>query len=99
MSIMLTEIYDALKDAGASEDKSRQAAEAVAAYDSRVGDLKGELGAFRSEMHGELGAFRSEMRGELAAFRSEVRGEMALMKWMLGFVLAMLAALVLKNFL
>lgn len=33
MPLMLAEVYDALLDAGASEDKARKAAEAVAAYD------------------------------------------------------------------
>jgi len=35
MTTMITEIYDALIDAGASEEKSRKAAEAVAAYETR----------------------------------------------------------------
>ena len=36
MALRLTEIYDALLDAGASEEKARKAAEAVAAYDNRL---------------------------------------------------------------
>ena len=35
MATMLGEIYDAFKDAGASEEKSRAAAKAIADYDSR----------------------------------------------------------------
>ncbi|MEY4210535.1 MAG: hypothetical protein RLZ92_915 [Pseudomonadota bacterium] len=32
---MITELYDALKEAGASEEKSRAAAKALAEYESR----------------------------------------------------------------
>ena len=35
MALLLAEIYAALLEAGASEEKARKAAEAVAAYDNR----------------------------------------------------------------
>ncbi|MEY4210556.1 MAG: hypothetical protein RLZ92_936 [Pseudomonadota bacterium] len=34
MSVMITELYDALKEAGALEEKSRAAAKALAEYES-----------------------------------------------------------------
>ncbi len=40
MTTMVTEIYDALKDAGASDEKARAAAEAVAVYDRLSGDMR-----------------------------------------------------------
>jgi hypothetical protein len=43
MALMLTEIYDALIEAGASEDKARKAAEAVAAYDNRLAAIARKL--------------------------------------------------------
>ena len=43
MTIMLTEVYDALIDAGASEDKARKAASAVAGYDSRLVAIDAKL--------------------------------------------------------
>jgi len=39
MTAMLSELYGALKDAGASEDKARKAAEEVAAFNSRLTKL------------------------------------------------------------
>lgn len=39
MTMMLTEIYDAFRAAGVDEEKSRRAAEAVAAYENRLNDL------------------------------------------------------------
>jgi hypothetical protein len=40
---MVTEVYDALRDAGASEEKSRKAAEAIANYDSRLAAIDTRL--------------------------------------------------------
>ena len=43
MPIMSSELYDALIEAGASEDKARKAAEAVAAYENRFALLERKL--------------------------------------------------------
>jgi hypothetical protein len=43
MSIMVTEVYDALREAGASEDRSRRAAEVLANYDHEFVDICGDL--------------------------------------------------------
>lgn len=50
MATMISEVYDALKEAGASEDKARKAAEAIAAYDLRFGDMKNDLTALRGDV-------------------------------------------------
>jgi len=40
MTTMLSEVYDALRDAqGVSEEKARKAAEAIASYENRFADL------------------------------------------------------------
>jgi hypothetical protein len=44
---MISEVYDALKEAGASEDKARRAAEAVATYDNRLTKIDGDLGLLK----------------------------------------------------
>ena len=72
MSTMISEVYDALKEAGASEDKARKAAEAVAGYENRFARIENEL--------------------------THVRGELALVKWMIGFNLAMTIAMLWKVF-
>jgi hypothetical protein len=41
--MMISEIYDALKEAGASEDKARKAAEVLAAYESRFASIERRL--------------------------------------------------------
>lgn len=43
MSTMITELYDALRDAGASEEKSRAAAKAMADYDYRFNKIEADL--------------------------------------------------------
>ncbi|HSX79902.1 MAG TPA: integrase [Candidatus Saccharimonadia bacterium] len=43
MPLMSAELYDALIEAGASEEKARKAAEAVAAYDNRFAALERKL--------------------------------------------------------
>lgn len=43
MSIMVAEVYDALVEAGASEEKSRAAATAIADYDQRFNHIDFEL--------------------------------------------------------
>lgn len=65
MSTMISEVYDALKEAGASEEKARKAAEALASYENRFNRIESEL---------------------------------AVMKWMLGFNLAMTVAILWKVF-
>jgi len=65
MSTMISEVYDALKEAGASEEKARKAAEAVASYENRFARIEGDLGV---------------------------------VKWMIGFNLAMTVAVLWKVF-
>jgi len=62
---MIFEVYDALKEAGASEDKAKKAAEALAAYENRFN--KGE-------------------------------SDLNLLKWMVGFNLAISVGVLLKAF-
>jgi hypothetical protein len=62
---MIFEVYDALKEAGATEEKAKKAAEALAAYESRFNKIEGDLN---------------------------------LLKWMVGFNLALSAGILLKLF-
>ena len=43
MTTMITELYDALKEAGAGEEKARKAAETVAAYENRFNKIETDL--------------------------------------------------------
>lgn len=50
MPIMSAEVYDALTEAGASPDKARKAAEAVASYDTQLSGVKNDLTGIRGDL-------------------------------------------------
>jgi len=75
------ELLDALRDAGAADDKARAAAQSVAAVGSVA--TKEDISAVRAEM--------ATMRAEMAAMGSGIRAEMAamevrLIRWMVGMI-------------
>ena len=43
MAIMLSKTYEALKSAGAPDDKAREAAEETAAYDNRLANIEADV--------------------------------------------------------
>jgi hypothetical protein len=43
MTTMIREVYEALKEAGASEEKAAKAAEAIASYESRFNKMETDL--------------------------------------------------------
>lgn len=47
---MIAEVYEALKEAGASDDKARAAATALADYDTRFDRIDRDLAALRAEL-------------------------------------------------
>ncbi len=66
MSIVISEVYEALVAAGAPDDKARKAAEALTVHENRFAQIEADL---------------------------------LVLRWMVGFVLALLAAVALKLFL
>ena len=50
MSTMITELYDAFIDAGASEEKLRAAAKAMADYDSRFNKIDQDMALLKAEI-------------------------------------------------
>jgi hypothetical protein len=75
MSIMVTEVYQALVDAGASEEKARAAAEAI----PDMSDLadKNDVAQFRSELKQDIAELRSELKQDIAELRSELKQDIA----------------------
>lgn len=65
MAVMMGNLYDALRSAGAEDEKARKAAEEMAGYEHRFSKLEADVG---------------------------------LLKWMVGFNLAMTAAILAKLF-
>ena len=51
MSTMISEVYDAFLDAGASQDKARKAAEAVAGFENRFNSLEQKITVLQGDMN------------------------------------------------
>ena len=51
MSMMMTELYDALTSAGAEEPKARDAATAVAAWEDRFNGLDGKMSLLEGKVN------------------------------------------------
>ena len=89
MSTMLVELYDALKEAGASEAKARAAAESLV------------LGRERLDRIEEHTAGIPRIKEDIARLDKElavVRAQIELLKWMNGIVIAGVLALIIKTF-
>ena len=52
MTTMIVELYDALREAGASEDKARNAARVVSDNDSRLAKIEGEVTGLKGQVDG-----------------------------------------------
>ena len=78
MSIMVTEVYRALVDAGASEEKARAAAEAI----PDMSDLadKNDIAELRSELKRDIVELRSELKQDIAELRSEFKQDIVGLK-------------------
>jgi hypothetical protein len=87
MATMISEVYDAFIASGAPEGKAREAAEAVAAYDSRFNKIEGDLGMTRGDIN--------MIRGDI----NTIRGDINLLKWMNGITWALCLGILFKLFL
>ena len=78
MSIMVTEVYQALVDAGASEEKARAAAEAI----PDMSDLadKNDVAQFRSELKQDIAGLRSELKQDIVGLKADLYKQMWLMQ-------------------
>jgi uncharacterized protein YnzC (UPF0291/DUF896 family) len=61
-------------------------------------ETKADLNTLRAEIKADLNAFRAEAKADLNTFKAETRGQFELLKWMMGFVLAGIAAMTFKMF-
>jgi len=95
MSTMVLELYDALKEAGASEANARRAAEAILQGDTsrleRIEDAGKELRSEIAELRQELGGMRRQI-GQLSA-------RVATLTWMSGLANALILLVLGKLFL
>ena len=90
MSTMISEVYDALKEAGASEEKARKAAEALAGYENRFTQLDRALDVLDRKWEQRFARVDERF--------AKVEGEVVLLRWMIGFNLALTVAILWKVF-
>jgi hypothetical protein len=50
MATMISEVYDAFKEAGVSDETARKAAETLASYESQFAGIRGELSDIRGDL-------------------------------------------------
>ena len=76
--MMVTEVYQALVDAGASEEKARAAAEAIPDM-SELAD-KNDLADLRSELKRDIVELRSEFKQDIVGLKADLYKHMWLMQ-------------------
>ncbi|HEV8679188.1 MAG TPA: hypothetical protein VGQ90_07420 [Stellaceae bacterium] len=97
MTTMIAELYDALIAAGSPEDKARKAAEAMAGYEAYEGRFV-KIDADIAELKRDVGELKRDV-GDLKRDVAELKRDGLLLKWMVGFVLALQVAMFFKLFL
>ena len=97
MTTMISELYEALVDAGATEEKAREAAVALSAENLNSKDTIAEV---KAELAGDIAGLDEKLSGRITALDEKLSGKiaildkkMAVMQWMLGTTLAGVAAI------
>ena len=91
MTTMISELYEALINAGATEEKAREAAVALSAENLNSKDTIAEV---KAELAGDIAALDEKLSGKIA----ELDKNMAVLKWMMGATLTGVAAIIVKIF-
>ena len=102
MTTMISELYEALVDAGASESKAKEAAEALSAENlsskDHIADVKQELASDIAGLDQKLSGKITELDQRLSGKITELDKKMAVMQWMLGATLAGVVSILVKIF-
>lgn len=92
MTTLIKEVYEAFKEAGVSEEKAAAAAGAIERFDEgRFVRIEHDIAEVKADI-AELKADVAELKRDVADLKAELR----LIKWMLGFTLALVSAVLLK---
>ena len=98
MTTMISELYEALINAGASEEKAREAAQALSAENLNSKDTIAEV---KAELAGDIAELDQKLSGEIAETRRDIHKlqlDVAVLKWMVGATLTGVAAIIVKLF-
>lgn len=85
MSIMVTEVYEALVSAGADEAKAKAAASAIPvgeriATKQDIGDVKQEIADVKAGLKQEIADVKAELKQEIADLKAELKQDIAAIK-------------------
>ncbi|MBF8276794.1 MAG: hypothetical protein HW390_1867 [Candidatus Brocadiaceae bacterium] len=67
MTTMIAELYDALKEAGASEEKAIAAAKSIADYENRFVRMESKIDSLELKIESEVGALGSRLESEVGS--------------------------------
>ena len=107
MTVMIAELYDALRDAGASEEKARAAAKAVSDNEQRMDKLDTRMDKLEARMAG-LDARMTGMQGQIDGLKAQIDGlkaqiealkiRMDTLTWVVGLNAALTVAVLVRLF-
>jgi hypothetical protein len=100
-NMIVEELYDALIEAGASEEKSRAASRAIADMQGYFANIEKNISRLDQKVDrriSELDQKISELRFYINQRFTQVEGTLQLHKWMLGTMLAFIIAIFFKIF-
>ena len=109
MTTMISELYEALINAGATEAKAREAAQALSAENFNSKDtiaevkaeLAGDIAGLDEKLSGKITELDQRLSGEIAETRKDIHKlqlDVAVLKWMVGATLTGVAAIIVKLF-
>ena len=86
MSMMIAEIYEALVEAGTSEEKAKAAAGVVPVIDglatkTDLQELRSDMQVLRSDMKADMQVLRSDMKADMQVLRSDMKAELKVLKF------------------
>jgi chromosome segregation ATPase len=93
MSVLIVELYDALKDAGASEERARAVARAVSDNEVRLNKIEGRL----DTIDGRLLGVQAQLDG-LKAQVETLKMRTETLTWVMGLNAALTFAILVRTF-
>ncbi|MBY0329974.1 MAG: hypothetical protein K2X49_04820 [Acetobacteraceae bacterium] len=102
MTIMIVEVYEALRAIDVPDDKAKAAAQAVSQDMTReIGGLRSDIAALRKDMDAGLAGLRKDVDSEFRSVRSELAGvksDVAVLRWMTATSIGLMLAIAIKIF-
>ena len=103
--MILEELYDALIEAGASEEKARAASRAIADMEGHFAKIESDISRFDQKVEREISRLDQKIEMQVSELRSHVdqrftnvEGSLRLHNWMLGTILGFIVAVFFKVF-